>query len=286
MPHALAHSNYGQARIRLVKVGRQMDHHDLKDLTVGIQFEGDFESSYKEGDNRKILPTDTMKNTVYALAKLYPIEQIEEFGRLVVEHFLTDNAQISRARVDISQHMWSRIPFGAKPHATSFTPSEERRTALLTGTRHGIAIQAGIDNLIVLKTTGSAFEGYIRDPFTTLKKTPEPILATAVKAVWTYSNEELPFGPYWHGVREAILQTFIEHQSKSVQHTLYAIAEAVLERYEEISEIAVSLPSRQYQLVDLGPLGLENVNEVYTPAAEPYELVEARVRRSGAGANA
>ena len=286
MPHALAHSNYGQARIRLVKVGRQMDHHDLKDLTVGIQFEGDFESSYKEGDNRKILPTDTMKNTVYALAKLYPIEQIEEFGRLVVEHFLTDNAQISRARVDISQHMWSRIPFGAKPHATSFTPSEERRTALLIGTRDGITIQAGIDNLIVLKTTGSAFEGYIRDPFTTLKKTPEPILATAVNAVWTYSNEELPFGPYWHGVREAILQTFIEHQSKSVQHTLYAIAEAVLERYEEISEIAVSLPSRQYQLVDLGPLGLENVNEVYTPAAEPYELVEARVRRSGAGANA
>ncbi len=277
----LAQSNYGESRIRLVKVGRQSDHHDLKDLSIGIQFEGDFDTSYTEGDNRKILPTDTMKNTVYALAKLYPIEQIEEFGRQIVEHFLTDNSQLTRVRADISQHLWKRMPFGGKLHATSFTPAgDEQRTALVTGTRDGVSIQAGIDNLIVLKTTDAGFVGYIRDPFTTLKEAPERVLTTSVKAVWTYSEaDELPFGPYWHGVREAILQTFIEHKSKSIQHTLYTMAEAVLERYEEISEIVVSLPSRHCELVDLSPLGLENKDEVFIPSPEPFDLVEACVRR-------
>ncbi|HLJ48919.1 MAG TPA: urate oxidase [Bryobacteraceae bacterium] len=281
----LAQSNYGESCIRLVKVGRQTDHHDLKDLTIGIQFEGDFDSSYIEGDNRKILPTDTMKNTVYALAKLYPIEQIEDFGRTLVEHFLTDNSQLTRVRAEISQQLWNRIPFGGKLHATSFTPSgDERRTAVIAGTREGVSIQAGIDNLIVLKTTDAAFVGYIRDPFTTLKESRDRVLTTAVKAAWNYTDAELPFGPYWHGVREAILQTFIEHKSKSIQHTLYTMAEAVLERYEEISEIVVSLPSRHCELVDLSPLGLENKDEVFIPSSEPYDLVEARVRRDSFGA--
>ena len=280
MPITLSHNNYGKSRVRLMKLTRQPDRHDLKDLTVDIQFEGDLESSYTQGENRKVLPTDTMKNTVYALAKLYPIEQIEDFGQQLAEHFLTGNAQVSKVRIDIAENLWSRVPHGGKPHASTFTPAgQERRTATITATRDNTTIQAGIDDLVVLKSAGSGFEGYIHDPFTTLKETSDRIFATAIKAVWTYGSSEIPFGPYWHGVREAICQTFVEHESKSVQHTLYAMGKAVLERYEEIADISLSLPNKHCLLVDLSPFGLDNDNEVFVPTVEPYGLIEATIRR-------
>ena len=282
MSTTLAHSNYGKSRVQLIKLARQRDRHDLKQITVDVQFEGDFESSFLYGDNTKILPADTMKNTVYAFAKLYPIEQIEEFARQLAEHFLTGNDQVSKVRVAVAEDLWSRIPFGAKPHASTFMPaSAEQRTAAASGTRDGIAIEAGIDRLTLVRTAGAGFENYLRDPFTTLREAPERILSAIVKAAWTYTDNEIPFGPYWHGVREALLQTFIEHDSKSVQHTLYAMGNAVLERYQDIAEISLSVSSRECALVDLSSFGLENVNEVYTPAVEPYALMEARVKRGG-----
>jgi len=280
MSITLIENNYGAARVRLMKVRRMQDRHDLKELSVGIQFEGDFESSYTAGDNRSILPADTIKNTVYALAKLYTIEQIEEFAQQLINHFLTDNAQVKRVRVDIAEHLWTRIPFGGKQHPWSFTPAGlERRTVIVTGTRETVFIEAGIENLQVVKTTGSGFEGYVHDPFTTLKETSDRILSTAVKASWLYSDNEIPFSVYWHGVRQAILDTFVEHESRSAQFTLHAIAEAVLERYADIAEIHLWLPSNDCRLVDLGLFGLENNNEVFAPAEGPFELIEARLRR-------
>jgi urate oxidase len=280
MSITLAHNNYGKSGIRLVKVARRTDRHDLKQLTVGIQFEGDFESCYVYGDNTRILPTDTMKNTVYAFAKLYEIEQIEEFARHLAEHFLTDNDQISKVRIDIAEDLWARIPHGGKPHGTTFMPAGlEQRTTAVTATRDAMTIAAGIDNLLLLKTAGSGFENYIHDPFTTLAETAERILATAVKVSWTYKDNEIPFNAYWNGVREALLQTFVEHDSKSVQHTLYAMANAALERYEDITEISVSMPNKHCLLVDLSRFGLDNNNEVFMPVDEPYGLIEARVKR-------
>ena len=280
MSTTLIENNYGAASVRLMKVRRLQDRHDLKELSVGIQFEGEFESSYTSGDNRSILPADTIKNTVYALAKLYTIEQIEEFAQQLINHFLTDNAQVKRVRVEIAEHFWTRIPFGGKQHPWSFTPSgPERRTTMVTGTRDTVFIESGIENLQIVKTTGSAFEGYVHDPFTTLKETSDRILATAVKASWLYSDNDIPFGVYWHGVREAILDTFVEHESRSMQYTLHAIAEAVLERYADIAEIRLWLPAKDCRLVDLGLFGLENNNEVFAPAEEPLELIEARLRR-------
>ena len=280
MSTTLIENNYGAARVRLIKVRRLQDRHDLKELSVGIHFEGDFDSSYTSGDNRSILPADTIKNTVYALAKLYAIEQIEEFAQQLINHFLTDNAPVKRVRVDIAEYLWTRIPFGGKQHPWSFTPGgPERRTTVVTGTRDTVFIESGIENLQIVKTTGSGFEGYVHDPFTTLKETSDRILATAVKASWLYSDNEIPFAVYWHGVRQAILDTFVEHESRSTQYTLHAIAEAVLERYADIAEIRLSLPNKDCRLVDLGAFGLENNNEVFSPAEEPYELIEARLRR-------
>jgi urate oxidase len=280
MSTTLIENSYGAARVRLLKVRRMQDRHDLKELAVGIQFEGEFADSYTAGDNRSILPADTIKNTVYALAKLYAIEAIEEFAQSLIDHFLTSNAQVRKVRVEIAEHLWTRIPFGGKPHPWSFTPAgPERRTTVVTGTREVVIVEAGLENLQVVKTSGSGFEGYLHDPFTTLKETSDRILATAVKATWLYSDNEIPFSVYWHGVRQAILDAFVEHESRSMQYTLQAIAEGVLERYADIAEIRLCLPNQDCRLVDLSLFGLENNNEVFAPAEEPFELIEARLRR-------
>src|SRR5205807_6173870 len=160
MSTTLIENNYGAARVRLLKVRRMQDRHDLKELSVGIQFEGEFANSYTAGDNRSILPADTIKNTVYALAKLYTIEQIEDFAQQLINHFLTDNPQVRKVQVDIAEHLWTRIPFGGKQHPWSFTPSgPERRTCIVTGTRDTTIIEGGTENLQILKTTPSGSDG-------------------------------------------------------------------------------------------------------------------------------
>ena len=276
----LGENSYGKSRVRLLRVARQEGRHDIKELTVAIRFEGDFETAHTKGDNRKILPTDTMKNTVYALARQHSIETVEEFGLHLMDHFVTYNTQVSRVRINIEEHLWARIPHGGKPHATAFTRTGgEKRTALLVGTREGTTIRAGVDDLVVLKTTNSAFEEFLRDPFTTLRADRNRILATAIQADWLYPDEEVEFGPVWHGVRQMLLESFAEHKSLSLQHTLFAMGEAVLNNFDNIQEIHLSLPNKHFNLVDLDPLGMDNPAEVFLPVDEPHGSIEATVRK-------
>src|SRR6202162_2200068 len=167
----LGENSYGKSRVRLLRVVRQNGRHDIKELTLSIRFEGDFDAAHTKGDNRKILPTDTMKNTVYALARQHPIENIEEFASHLVEHFLTYNPQVSRVQIEAAEDLWTRLPHGGKPHAFTFTRAgQEKRTTELSATRETTVIRAGIDGLVVLKTANSAFDDFLRDPYTTLKE--------------------------------------------------------------------------------------------------------------------
>ncbi|MGB8540076.1 MAG: urate oxidase [Candidatus Acidiferrales bacterium] len=277
----LAENNYGESRVRLLRVVRQEGRHDIKELTVGIQFEGDFEAVHTKADNKKILPTDTMKNSVYAIARQYPVEAIEDFALHLIEHFLTYNDQVSRVRIEITENPWSRIPHGAKPHAFAFTRAslQEKRSATLLGTRQGTTIRAGIQGLDVLKTAKSAFDGFLRDPYTTLKADRDGILATTIQGDWFYEGDEVEFSPLWHGVRQTLLETFAEHDSKSLQHTLYAMGEAVLATFDRIREIHLLLPNKHFNLVALAPFGMDNPGEVFLPTDEPHGLIEATLRR-------
>jgi len=273
--------NYGESRVRLLRVVRQEGRHDIKELTVGIQFEGDFEAAHTKGDNKKILPTDTLKNSVYAVARQYPVEAIEDFAQHLIEHFLTYNEQVSRVRIEMTEDPWSRIPHGTRPHAFAFARADGQgqRTATLSGTRQEIMIRAGIRDLDVLKTEKSAFEGFLRDPYTTLKEDRNRILSTTIQADWLYEGDEVEFSPVWYGVRQTLLETFAEHDSKSLQHTLYAMGEAVLATFDRIREIHMSLPDKPFHLADLTPFGMDNPGEVFLPTEEPHGLVEATLRK-------
>jgi urate oxidase len=275
----LGENDYGKSRIRLLRVVRQEGRHDVKELAFTILFEGDFEAAHTKGDNRKILPTDTMKNTVYVLARQYPVEAVEDFSLHLIEHFLTYNPQVSRVRVEASENLWARITHGGKPHSSAFTRSCEKRTAMVSGTREGNTIRGGIDDLVVLKTTKSGFEGFLRDPYTTLKEHRNRILSTIVRAQWLYEVGDIEFSPTWHGVRQTILETFAEHDSRSLQQTLYAMGEAVLNSFDHIREIHLSLPNKHFNLVDLSPFGMDNPAEVFLPTDEPHGLIEATLRK-------
>lgn len=276
----LGENNYGKSRVRLLRVLKQEGRHDIREVTLSIAFEGDFESAHSEGDNRKILPTDTMKNTVYVLARQYPIEAVEDFCAHVIEHFLTYNQQVTRVRLEASEIPWARIPMGGKPHPSAFLRAgAERRTAKLAGTRDGTSVRAGIKDLVVLKTTQSAFEGFLRDPYTTLKEDRGRILSTSIHAEWLYEGDEVQYSPAWHGVRQVLLESFAEHESKSLQHTLYAMGEAVLSSFDRIREIRLSLPNKHFLLVDLSPFGMGNPAEVFLPTDEPHGLIEATVKK-------
>ena len=279
---AITDHRYGKSRVRLVKVERHRTAHDLKDLTVDVQLEGDFEASYTAGDNRLVIPTDTMKNTVYALARQAPLGEIEEFGLRLADRFLARHAHVARASIHISENLWHRIEQDGREHAYSFQLSgPERRTAAIDGDRKNISIAAGIADLVVLKTKNSAFEGFLRDEYTTLKETNDRLFGTAVTAEWRYNATPLEFGPLWESIRGTLLEVFASHDSRGVQHTLSAMGEAVLNRFERVREIHLSMPNRHCLLVDLSPFGLDNPNEVFVPTEEPHGLIEATLTRSG-----
>jgi urate oxidase len=269
----LVADTYGKSRVRLIKLVRHADRDEIKEITFQILFQGDFKSCYESGDNSKILPTDTIKNTVYVLARQNDIVSIEGFGGLLANHFVANNPQVASVRVEMTEHLWSRIAQAA------FTRESQKRTALVNGGRDGLTIEAGIDDLVVLKSSGSAFEGYIRDPYTTLKETKDRIFATAVRATWRYVSSNLDFNALWQEVRQTILDTFAAHGSLSVQHTLHAVGREILKAHPEVAEIQLTMPNKHALLVDLSPFGLDNPNQVFVPIDEPSGYIEGKLAR-------
>jgi len=281
MPIVLSQAGYGKSEIRLVKVSRRAGGHDLRDLTVDVGLEGDFDAAYTAGDNAGLLATDTMRNTVYALAKQYPIDPIEAFGRRLIEHFLAAGPGVTRARVHIVEHPWARLEVGGRPHEHAFQrDSGGNRVATVVGDGGAPQIESGIDDLLVLKTTGSGWEGFLRDRYTSLPETSDRILATIIAARWSYGGRDVPFEAAWRDVRRTILEAFCDHYSPSVQFTLHHMGQAVLDARPEVERISFSLPNKHHLLYDLGRFGLENENEIFHASAEPYGLIEGTVERS------
>ncbi|MBV9607532.1 MAG: urate oxidase [Solirubrobacterales bacterium] len=281
MSTVLRDAGYGKSEVRLVKVSRRPEGHDLRDLTVDVGLEGDFDAAYTKGENAGLLATDTMRNTVYALAKEHPIDDIETFGLRLVEHFLSAGPGVARARVHIAEHPWARLEIGGRPHEHAFQRgSGGSRVATVAGDGGEPDIEAGIDDLLVLKTTGSGWEGFLRDRYTSLPETSDRILATIITARWSYRGRDVAYGASWLRVRETILEAFSDHYSPSVQFTLHHMGRAVLDAVADVERISFSLPNKHHLLYDLERFELENENEIFQPTDEPYGLIEGTVERS------
>jgi len=279
----LAENSYGKSRVRLAKVKRQPDHHDFREWTVDILLQGDFESCFVAGDNSKILPTDTMKNTVYSLARTSSADCMEDFGKELVAYFLDHNPQVSAARVALCEKSWQHLLAAEKPHPTTFVQSSgECQTTQIAAARNAPpSVQSGLDNLVILKTAGSEFTGFIKDSLTTLPESIDRLFATSVSARWNYASPTVSFVDLRSKIREILLNVFAAHVSKSVQHTLYAMGESVLANVSEIEDIELTMPNKHYLLADLSRFGQDNPNEIFVPIDEPHGTIEARLRRQG-----
>ena len=277
----LGQNNYGKTEIRLVKVRRDTERHELWDVDVRVVLEGDFEGVHVEGDNTGLMATDTMRNTVYALAKDHLTRSIEDFGLKLVDHFLEAAPTAGKCRVEITEFPWDRIQVDGRPHDHSFVRGRGERKANVSGDVGGYRlVEAGIGDVYVLKTTRSGFEGFLRDRFTTLPETDDRILATVVTARWVYNTIDADFDRLWSGVLDRSLETFTDHYSPSAQNTLYRMGRAVLEAFPEIEKIWYSLPNVHHIPYDLERFGISNKNEVFHATHDPYGQIEAWVERT------
>lgn len=274
----LAWNRYGKARIRLVKTRRAQALHEVADLTLDVQLEGAFAPVYVDGDNSRCVATDTMKNTVYGMAREDDLACIEAFGLRLAAHFAAQPA-VSRARISIAEHRWDRLAVGGRPHPHAFVqPGGEQWTTLVTRENGVSDVRSGLTNLVVLKTTDSAFAGFPKDRFTSLPDTTDRILATSITASWRYLSESADFGAR-DAIRRALVETFAAHDSRSVQHTQYAMGRRALAVCPDMTEITLAMPNRHHLLVDLAPFGLDNPNEIFAATDQPFGLIESTVTR-------
>jgi urate oxidase len=280
MSAVLAYNTYGKSQVRLTRVTRHADRHDLKELSVAIQLEGDFAASYTAGDNSRVVATDTMKNTVYILAKQLGVASVERFGQALAGHFLQEYPQVAQATIELEEHLWQRIAAGGREHPHAFVGGgSEKRTCTVVGSRDGVKFESGLDGLLVLKTTDSAFTGFVRDRYTTLPETNDRIFATMVSATWACDPAPADWDANHRLVRQTLLDGFARHPSLGVQHTLFAMGEAALAASSELREIRLQMPNKHRILVNLQPFGLDNKNEVFVATDEPFGLISGTVRR-------
>jgi urate oxidase len=282
---SLGGSRYGKAETRVVRVTRDGDRHTLRDLNVTIMLAGDIADTYLTGDNAAVLPTDSQKNAVYALAQEHGIGEPEEFALRLARWFVGSQRAISWARVSAEEYAWDRVEVGGEPAPHSFARSgRETRLASVTCTKDAAWVVSGLSDLVLLSTTGSEFRGYPRDRYTTLPEADDRILATAVTARWRHlatAATESDWARSYQQARRHLIEAFASTYSRSLQQTLYAMGERVLEHLPELAEIRLSLPNKHHLLVDLSPFGLPNDNETFVAADRPYGLIEGTVVRDG-----
>jgi urate oxidase len=279
------HHRYGVSGVRVLKVARRSDRHDVRDVTVSVTLEGHPGASLSGGENRSLLSPETLRNAIQALALNTPPEvgeeQIEQFGMRLADYFLDGNPSLTQASIELREAPWSRLPVAGKPHPQAFLRGAgEERTAQVTASREGVHFDVGFDNAFVLKTAPARFTGYLQDPFSSPAEGGDALLAGMLTASWRYLSAEVPFATVWHGARQALLETFAAHESRSPQHLLHALCQTALSSYNEIAGIYVAFRRRAWPLADLSRFGLENRNELFLPAEAPESLTEVRLIRS------
>ncbi len=282
----LASNRYGKSRVRVIRVTRHESHHDLDEWTVQVLLTGDFETAHTLGDNSKILPTDTMKNTVYFVARQSKAASIEDYAKELIDFLLSRNPQVTGAEVVIESHLWKRLTVDGQPHPTAFMHGSDEQQTARVSRRQGepFGIVSGLDGLHILKTAQSGFIGYIKDELTTLPEAKDRLFGTVLKAEWPYTagaiEEGIDFNKVRRHLREVMLSTFAKHDSLSVQHTLFAMGEAALAHTDIIDEVYMLMPNKHNLLIDMGRFGSDNPNHIFVPTDEPHGTIEATVRRA------
>jgi len=283
----LGPNQYGKAETRVVRIYRDEPPHQIRDLNVSTALRGDFADAHLHGDQAHVLPTDSQKNTVYAYAKEHGVGEVEAYALTLARHFVDDVQTVQAARVDVEEFRWERVTVRGEPHPHAFVRSgEEVRTASAIvegrGARQQLWVLSGLHDLVVLKSTGSEFAGFLRDKYTTLAETHDRVLATSLTARWRHASADADWAALYTGVRQVLLERFAAVHSLALQQTLWEMGKAVLEAHTDIAEIRLSAPNKHHFIVDLEPFGLTNPGEVFHADDRPCGLIQCTVQRDDA----
>ncbi len=284
---SLGANQYGKAENRVVRIYRDTARHSILDLNVSTSLRGDFAAAHTDGDQADVLPTDTQKNTAFAYAKQAGASSPEDYAIALGRRFLAAAPKADSAQIRVEQYGWDRIPVGGVGHDHAFVRrGDVVRTTVVTVSGRGndeqVHVVSGLQDLVLLKSTGSEFKGYLKDEYTTLQETDDRIMATSLVARWRYVGTDVDWNKTWDVVQAALLETFATTYSRALQETLYLMGTKVLETCPDIAEIKFSAPNKHHFLVDLAPFGIENNGEVFIAADRPYGLIEATVARDDA----
>ena len=279
----LGDNQYGKAESRLVRIYRDSARHEIRDLNVTTALRGPFEPAYLVGDQSNVLPTDTQKNTAFAFAKSKGIASIESFGLELARHFVQDVDPVEGARIEIEEYAWERaIVDGAEHDHTWLRKGQEIRTAAVTADASGEYVIGGFKELVILKSTGSEFAGFLTDDYTTLAETHDRVMATALDAKWRFTTTDAAWDMIYRDIKTILVREFATLQSLALQQTLWHMGKAVLEAYPSIAEVRLKAPNRHHLSYDIGQFGLDNSNEVFIATDRPYGLIEATILRDDA----
>jgi urate oxidase len=277
----LGSNRYGKSRVRLSRITRHGDRHDFNEWNVKVLLEGDFEASYTNADNSKVLPTDTMKNTVYSVARDSQATSIEQFAMELGDYLLSNNAQVSSLSIEVHERAWEHLLVDGGADDTTFKMGgPEVQTVHAARHQNGRwSISSGVDGLTILKTTKSAFTGYIQDKLTTLKPATDRIFGTCATIQWDYASSSIDFTSVRARIVKSLLKEFAAHNSLSVQHTLFDMGKAALAEAPEVDRITLTMPNLHHLLANLSPFGQDNPNHIFVPIDEPHGYIEATVER-------
>ena len=268
----------------MLRIVRRGDRHDPRDLTVSVRFEGGLAPAFLEGRADGVIPGETLKTLVHRVAREIGGEEIEAFGLALCERMLDAHKRLTRVRVEIAEQPWTRMQVGGKAQGQTFVVGgPEQRTATVTSNGTQTAVVSGIDQLVLMRTAGFLPRHPARRADDGTEDAVQSLLVGSLAARWTYSNAEVTFGPYRQGVRAAITETFAVHAARSIQYTLYAIADVVLATYEDILDVTLALHERPYRAADLFREDVENPEELFVAAEEPLGMVEVTVERDPSG---
>ncbi|HJT94975.1 MAG TPA: urate oxidase [Mycobacterium sp.] len=281
----LGETQYGKAENRVVRFYRDTPRHEIRDVNVSTCLRGDFSAAHLHGDQSQVLPTDTQKQTVYAYAKEKGLASIENYGLELARHFVRDITPVRAARIEIDEFAWQRVVVDGEEHNHTWVrKGQEVRTAAITVDGDGEWVVGGLKDLVILKSTGSEFAGFLTDRYTVLEPTHDRVMATSLAARWRFTTTDADWDDVYSGIKGHLLNQFAVVHSMALQQTLFEMGRAVLEAYPVIAEVRLSAPNKHHFRYDLSRFGLDNNNEVFHADDRPYGLIQATVTRDDAPA--
>ena len=282
MSIVLGPNRYGKAENRIVRIYRDTPRHEIHDICVSTALRGDFAAAHLAGDQSQVLPTDTQKQTAYSFAKEKGLLSIESYGLDLASHFVDHIGPVQTARVEIEEFAWERVVIDGTEHDHTWVRrGQEIRTAAITvdgtGAEQRTWVIGGLKDLVVLKSTGSEFNGFMHDPYTLLQPTVDRVMATSLTAGWRFTTTDVDWEAAYVQIKQILLTRFAQVHSLALQQTLYEMGKAVLEACPFLAEVRLSAPNKHHFLYDLAPFGVQNSNEVFHAADRPYGLIQTTV---------